>query len=265
MRTGLALPHIVINAPDPLLCLLPLLEQRVVVRLAEADHARLTRRAAAAPVSPPLPEADDRAQADRDRTQQAHQQGTDARRTALVGFAPRRWQLHRLVARRAQERIDAGKHTLIELARLELRDDVGIENRARLAVGKHALEPIADLDADAAIAGGPEQQQPVVLALLADAPELEELTAASSIDRPSSDPITTTAISAPFVRSNSPMVELSRAIVSARSIPGMSVTQVPSRARGLGMLVSGSAPAAAIKRGMSAASAIKVRDISLTS
>jgi len=56
----------------------------------------------------------------------------------------------------------------------------------------------------------------------------------------------------PLVRSNAPMVELSRAIVSARSIPGMSVTQVPSRVRGLGMPVSGSAPTAAINRGMSA-------------
>ena len=33
------------------------------------------------------------------------------------------------------------------------------------------------------------------------------------------------------------MVELRCAIVSARSVPGMSVTQVPSRVRGLGMLV----------------------------
>ena len=70
MRTGPALPHIVINAADPLLCLLPLLEQRVVLRLSEADHARLTRRAPAAPVSAPLPKADDRAQANRDRAQQ---------------------------------------------------------------------------------------------------------------------------------------------------------------------------------------------------
>jgi hypothetical protein len=72
------------------------------------------------------------------------------------------------------------------------------------------------------------------------------LTAASSIESPSSDAITTTAISTPDVRSTSPIVALSRPIVSARSIPGMSVTQVPSRVRGLGMLVSGSAPAAAM-------------------
>src|SRR5688500_8161572 len=50
----------------------------------------------------------------------------------------------------------------------------------------------------------------------------KSLTAASSIDRPSSERLTTTASSAPFVRSNSPIVELSLAIVSARSIPGMS-------------------------------------------
>ena len=75
------------------------------------------------------------------------------------------------------------------------------------------------------------------------------LTAASSTDRPSSDLTTTTAISAPLVRSRSPMVELSRATVSARNAPGMSVTQVPSRVRGLGMLPSGSAPIVAITSG----------------
>ena len=42
MRTGRALPHIVANAADPLLCLLPLLEQRVVFGLREANHARDT-------------------------------------------------------------------------------------------------------------------------------------------------------------------------------------------------------------------------------
>ena len=73
MRTGSALPHIVINAPDSLFCLLPLLEQRVVVCLIEADHERLTRRAPAAPESPPLPKAEERAQTNRDRTQQTHQ------------------------------------------------------------------------------------------------------------------------------------------------------------------------------------------------
>ena len=79
------------------------------------------------------------------------------------------------------------------------------------------------------------------------------------MERPSSDLITTTAISPPVVRSKSPMVELSCAIVSERSIPGMSVTQVPSRPRGLGMLVSGSAPVITINRKMSAR-ANKVRE-----
>jgi hypothetical protein len=105
-----------------------------------------------------------------------------------------------------------------------------------------------------------EQRVPIVLFFLPMSQRSNSRTAASSIDRPSSDPITTTAISAPVVRSRSLMVELSRAIVSARSFPGMSVTEVPSRLRGLGMLVSDSAPVAATKRGMSAPRAIKARD-----
>ena len=151
-------------------------------------------------------------------------------------FAARRRELQRLVTRRAQERIDAGKQTFIELAGPEPRHHVSIENRPHLAIGQHALEPIADFDADAAIAGGPEQQQPVVLRLLPIFHSSKSLTAASSIDRPSRERMTTTAISAPFVRSNSPMVALSLAMVSARSVPGMSVTHVPSLVRGLGML-----------------------------
>jgi len=47
-----------------------------------------------------------------------------------------------------------GKQTLIELARLELRNNVGIKNRSSLAVGKDAFEPISDLDANAAVARG---------------------------------------------------------------------------------------------------------------
>ena len=51
------------------------------------------------------------------------------------------------------------------------------------------------------------------------------------------------------------MVELSRAIVSARNARGMSVTQVPSRVRGLGMLSNDCAPTEAISSGtVSAAS-----------
>src|SRR5688572_14030525 len=176
MPTGPALPHVVINAADPLFCLLPLLEQGVLVRLTEAGHPRVTCRAAAAAVAAPLPEADERAQADRDCPQQAnHGRYDGAARTVLVRLAQRRGELQRLLTRRAQERIDPGQQTLIELAGPELRDHVGVENRPHLAVGQHALEPVADFDTDAAIASGPEQQQPVVPALLADHPELEEL------------------------------------------------------------------------------------------
>ena len=72
VRTGLALPYIVINAPDALLCLLPLLEQRVIVVLGEAHHERPTRGTPAAPVSPQFPKSDDRAHANRDCAQQTH-------------------------------------------------------------------------------------------------------------------------------------------------------------------------------------------------
>ena len=83
MPTGPALPHIVINALDPLFCLLPLLEQRIVVRLAEAGHQRLTRRAASASPAP-LAEADDRAHAEWNGSQHADHDRNDAGRTALV-------------------------------------------------------------------------------------------------------------------------------------------------------------------------------------
>ena len=174
MPTAPALPHIVVNALDSLFCLLPLLEQRVVVRLVEERHPRLTGWAASSAASAPLPEAEDRADDERGAPQQAGHDRTNDGPVAAVRLAPRRRELHRLVACRAQERIDARKQALIELARLELRDHAGIENRPHLAVGQCALEPIADFHADAAIAGGPEQQQPVVLALFADLPELEE-------------------------------------------------------------------------------------------
>src|SRR5688500_7993946 len=108
MPAGPAPPHIVVNTLDSLFYLLPLLEQRVVVRLAEERHPGLTLRAAAPVASAPLPEADDRAHADdRDPSQQPDHQRNGAERTALVRLAPRRRKLNRLVARRAQERIDA--------------------------------------------------------------------------------------------------------------------------------------------------------------
>ena len=69
----------------------------------------------------------------------------------------------------------------------------------------------------------------------------KSLAAASSTDRPSSEAITTTAISPAVACSKSVITALSIATVSARRAPGMSVTQVPSRTRGLGMVFSGSA------------------------
>ena len=64
--------------------------------------------------------------------------------------------------------------------------------------------------------------------------------AASSMDDPSRERITTTAISIPVVRSNAPIVSFRRETVSARRAPARSVTHVPFCTRGFGMLASGS-------------------------
>src|SRR5262245_42447617 len=70
-------------------------------------------------------------------------------------------------------------------------------------------------------------------------------TAASSIVRPSSERITTMAISPLVSRSNAAARSLSCATTFASRVADVSVTHVPLRTRGLGMLASDSAPAVA--------------------
>src|SRR5262245_62019180 len=52
---------------------------------------------------------------------------------------------------------------------------MAVEDRAHFPIRKRPFQSIADFDTDPAIAGGPQQEQSVVLVLLADAPQLEQL------------------------------------------------------------------------------------------
>ena len=80
-----------------------------------------------------------------------------------------------LASRRGQYRIDARKNAFVEFSALEPWNDIGIENRAGFSIRQHAFESVADLNANLAIAGRPQEQQAVVAILFADAPEVEYL------------------------------------------------------------------------------------------
>ena len=81
MRAGGTGPRIVIDAAYAFFRPLTFLEQRIVFGFGEADHDRSARRAPAAPVPAPLPNAEDRAKACRYRGEQPDQHGADAGHT----------------------------------------------------------------------------------------------------------------------------------------------------------------------------------------
>ena len=68
---------------------------------------------------------------------------------------------------------DAGR----EVAAAELGQDRVLDDELRQGVGHHRLEPAADLDPDLVLVGRDDEQDAVVLALLADAPRAAELVA----------------------------------------------------------------------------------------
>ena len=170
-RTG---PHVVVHAADALLRHLPFLQQPIIFAVGQQEHARVTLRTVTTSIPPPPAEADERSKSDRDRADERQPERQRAVGVIVVGFTGLGRQRDRLISGRGQQRIHARDNPLVELTRLEPGNDIGVENRADLAVGQHALEAVSDLDADAAIAGGPEEEQSVVPVLLADTPHREQ-------------------------------------------------------------------------------------------
>ena len=93
-----------------------------------------------------------------------------ARRRPLCVARHRRQRLTAIDDR--NDPVDAGVDPRREMALAELRRDVLGDDPARRDVGQHALEAVADLDPNALVALGDQQDRAVVLALLSDLPGL---------------------------------------------------------------------------------------------
>src|SRR5438552_9578342 len=82
-----------------------------------------------------------------------------------------------IAAEHAKEHGCAREHAAVQIAALEGRQDIALDDRPGERVRERALEAIADLDPHLALVGRHDQQRAGVLVLLADAPVAAELIA----------------------------------------------------------------------------------------
>ena len=95
---------------------------------------------------------------------------TDQKSRALVRPSRALLDLRGVTEQHVLDVAHAGADARRKVAPAELGQDGVLDDEARHGVGHHRLQPAADLDAHLALVGRHDQQDAVVLALLADAP-----------------------------------------------------------------------------------------------
>jgi len=92
---------------------------------------------------------------------------------ALTGLA----RCSGVAGERLGDAVDAREDGVVHPVLAHQRGDASADDVVRLEIGQVAADALAGLDADAALAGGDDQHNPVVLALLSRVPGLDELVA----------------------------------------------------------------------------------------